>query len=100
MKPVNARATAIDTPVRRLRNLGPVSVRWLESIGVRTRSELHKLGSVAAWARIHDAGFNPTLNMLYALEGALRDEHWGELQESVKRRLRAGVECRQPHSRT
>ncbi len=97
MKRVTGRTTArtadsTAVPVARLRNLGPVSVRWLESIGVRTLADLRRTGAVAAWAKVQDAGFNPTLNLLYALEGALRDEHWGELPEAVKKRLRSAIE--------
>jgi len=33
------------------------------------------------------AGFNVSLNLLYALEGALRGERWDELPDDVKLRL-------------
>lgn len=97
MKPATVRtngttADSATVPVGRLRNLGPTSARWLEAVGVRSLSDLRSLGAPEAWSRVQDAGFNPTLNLLYALEGALRDEHWAGLPAAVKKRLRAAIE--------
>jgi hypothetical protein len=33
-------------------------------------------------------GYNATLNLLWALQGALMEVHWTEVPESVKRQLR------------
>ena len=37
-------------------------------------------------------GLRPSLNLLYALEGALMDLRWNLLPADVKERLKAGVE--------
>ena len=55
----------------RLKNVGPKSAAWLRQVGVRTMDDLAALGAVAAFIKVKRAGFKPSLNLLYALEGAL-----------------------------
>lgn len=59
----------------KLRNIGPKSAAWLRQVGLRTREDLAAVGAVEAYMRVKRAGFKPTLNLLYALEGALLDCH-------------------------
>ena len=70
----------IDTQPK-LRNIGPKSAAWLRQVGLRTREELETVGTVDAFMRVKRAGFKPSLNLLYALEGALQDCHWQEVPE-------------------
>ena len=56
----------------KLRNIGPKSAAWLRQVGLRTRADLEGVGAVEAFMRVKRAGFKPSLNLLYALEGALR----------------------------
>lgn len=70
-----------------LRNLGPESVRMLEAVGVTTRAALNELGAVGAYVAVKRSGQKPTLNLLYALEGALRDIAWTDLPYQVKASL-------------
>ncbi|WP_313348154.1 TfoX/Sxy family protein [Stenotrophomonas sp.] len=66
----------------KLRNIGPKSAAWLRQVGLRTPEELTAIGAVAAFVKVRRAGFKPSLNLLYSLEGALRDCHWQELPEA------------------
>ena len=75
----------------RLRNIGPTSARWLEAVGVGGRGALEELGAVEVFQRVRDAGFEPSLNLLYALQGALLDAAWTEVLPEIKARLRAAV---------
>lgn len=59
-----------------LRNLGPKSRAMLAGAGVASVEELRRLGSVAAFARVRRSGANPSLNLLWALEGALAGLPW------------------------
>jgi hypothetical protein len=43
--------------------------------------------------RVKRAGFKPSLNLLYALEGALQDCHWQEVPEQRRSELVAGAEA-------
>jgi DNA transformation protein len=48
---------------------------------VRTLDDLKAVGALAAYVRVKRAGFKPSLNLLYALEGAILDCHWQEIPE-------------------
>jgi DNA transformation protein len=48
----------------------------LEMAGITTPEELDHVGSVQAYQRVLEAGGHPTLNLLWALEGALLDPDW------------------------
>ncbi|QDU40032.1 hypothetical protein Mal4_43860 [Maioricimonas rarisocia] len=80
-----------DAPVRTLRNLGSASARWLEAVGIRTYADLRAAGAVGAFEKVRAAGFRPTLNLLYALAGALTDTAWTDLSDEAKGRLREAV---------
>lgn len=77
----------------RLRNLGAVSASWLVAAGIRTEAELRALGAVAAFRRVatHRSG-DVSLNLLYALEGALRGVRWDRLPAEDRAALRAAAE--------
>ncbi len=67
------------TPSLKLRNIGPKSAAWLRQVGLRTEEELRAIGALEAFMRVKRAGFKPSLNLLYALEGALMDCHWQDV---------------------
>jgi DNA transformation protein len=75
----------------RLRNLGPTSAGWLNAIGVHTEAELRALGAVDAYRLLALRGYRPGMNLVYAIEGALRGEHWARLPPEVRERLRVEV---------
>jgi len=68
-------------------NLGPVSSRWLASVGVRRRADLIRMGPVEAYLRVKAAGHKPTLNLLWALAGAERGLRWNRLSEADRHHL-------------
>ena len=76
----------------KLRNIGPKSAAWLRQTGIRTHEDLVAVGALAAFVRVKRAGFKPSLNLLYALEGALRDCHWQEVPETRRGELVAAAE--------
>ena len=43
--------------------------------------------------RVKRAGFKPTLNLLYAIEGALQDCHWQEISDERRGELIAATEA-------
>ncbi len=81
-----------DTPGK-IRNVGPKSAAWLRQVGVRTQEDLARLGAVEAFMKVKRAGFRPSLNLLYALEGALVDCHWADLPEERKSALLLAAEA-------
>ena len=68
-------------------NLGPVSSRWLASVGIRRRADLIRIGPVEAYLRVKAAGHKPTLNLLWGLAGAERGLRWNKLSEADRHHL-------------
>jgi len=69
--------------IRDLRNLGTKSEQLLGEIGIRTADELRRRGAVPAYVALKRAGITASLNMLWALAGALEPwpegRHWREV---------------------
>jgi DNA transformation protein and related proteins len=63
-------------------NIGPKSAAWLRQVGIRSRADLLEHGAVGAFVKIKRAGFRPSLNLLYALEGAVLDCHWQQVPDA------------------
>ncbi|MFN0108909.1 MAG: TfoX/Sxy family protein [Blastocatellia bacterium] len=74
-----------------LRNIGPVSIEWLRTVGISSRKELEAIGSIEAYRLVRAYGFNASLNLLYALEAALQDIHWTALSPQTKAKLKAAA---------
>ena len=88
-KPAKKPRAARPIPIGKLLNLGPKSAAWLRDVGVTTRADLERLGSVRAFRKVVEAGHTSSLNLLYALEGALLDLRWDRLSEEIRANLRA-----------
>lgn len=71
----------------KLRNIGPKSMAWLRQTGVRSLEDLRAVGALSAFVRVKRAGFKPSLNLLYALEGAILDCHWQEIPDERRSEL-------------
>lgn len=71
----------------KLRNIGPKSAAWLRQTGIRTQEDLVAVGALAAFVRVKRAGFKPSLNLLYALEGAILGCHWQEIPDERRNEL-------------
>ncbi|WP_299595663.1 TfoX/Sxy family protein [uncultured Microbulbifer sp.] len=71
----------------KLKNLGLASVNILHSIGIRTQDDLHRVGPAEAFASIRRRGINTSRVLLYALQGALLDIHWNDLDPDLKASL-------------
>jgi DNA transformation protein and related proteins len=59
-----------------LPNLGPQSRDMLLRAGIRSAPALARLGAVAAFVKVKQCGAKPSLNLLWALEGALTGLPW------------------------
>jgi len=75
--------------IRDLRNLGPRSEDMLAKIGVRTVDELRAVGAVRAYVALKRAGVMNSLNVLWAIAGALEPwpegRHWREVARGESR---------------
>ena len=59
-----------------LPNLGPRSNEMLRAAGITSLEELQGLGSVRALLKVKAIGANASLNLLWALEGAITGLPW------------------------
>jgi hypothetical protein len=77
----------------RLLNVGPKSTAWLRQVGIRTEDALREAGAVGAFVKVKRAGFRPSLNLLYALEGALTGCHWQQIAPERRQQMLAELEA-------
>lgn len=75
----------------KMRNVGGKSAAWLRQVGIRTRADLEAHGAIGAFIKVKKAGFKPSLNLLYALAGALDDCHWQQLGAERREQLLADL---------
>lgn len=74
-----------------LRNLGPKTEVWLNDIGIFTRADIERIGSVNIYRTLKEHGYPASLNLVWAIEGALADLDWRELSEDLKTDLRRQI---------
>lgn len=65
-----------------LPNLGSKSQAMLRQAGINTLEELRALGAVKAYVLVKRSGANASLNLLWAMEGALSGRSWQEVAKS------------------
>jgi len=69
-----------------LPNFGPKSQAMLAQAGIKTIEQLRRLGAVRAFLQVKSVG-KVSLNLLWAMEGALTDTHWQEVAKHERLRL-------------
>lgn len=87
-----AKKPATRIPLESALNLGPASSAWLAEVGIYTLADLRKVGAVAAFRMVEKNRKKASLNLLYALHGALTGVRWDQLTQAEKVRLRSEVE--------
>lgn len=70
-----------------LRNIGPKSAKWLHDAGIVSKTDLRAVGPVVAFLTVRQEQPNVSLNLLWALYGALHEIDWRDLPEATKQRL-------------
>lgn len=76
-----------------LPNLGPASASMLRKAGIDSESDLRELGAVAAYLRVRAVDGKTSLNLLYALEGAITGHHWAKLPDGSREALLMAVDA-------
>ena len=64
----------------------------LAKAGIVTEKRLGALGAVRAYVAVKRAGAKPSLNLLWALEGALTDCDWKEIARTQRLELLTELE--------
>ncbi|HZW26025.1 MAG TPA: TfoX/Sxy family protein [Gallionella sp.] len=75
------------TEISALSNFGPKSQQMLAKAGIHTIEQLHELGAVRAYVQVKRSGACSSLNLLWAMEGALSGRHWQEVARHDRLRL-------------
>ena len=92
-----SRHATSTSPLLRMRNLGPACAAWLEAAGIRSEAEIRRLGSVETFRRVaFSRSGDVSMNLLYALEGAIRGVRWDHLSPEDRAALRAAAEAPPP----
>lgn len=76
-----------ESDLSALKNLGAASVNILHAVGINSYAELREVGPVEAYRRIKGRDIHVSKVMLYALQGALLDTHWNDLEPDLKHQL-------------
>lgn len=82
----------LDIMIGKLKNLGKSSQTMLAAAGITTEDRLWEIGAAAAYVAVKRAGCAPSLNLLWALEGALTDRDWKEVAKTDRLSLLTQVE--------
>jgi len=77
-----------------LGNLGPRTAAWLNDVGVSTREQREELGSRDAYLLVKSRVPQCSLNLLWALEGALTETEGRAILEDRERELLAGLSAK------
>ncbi len=85
-------AAASPVPLNQLPNLGPRSVAALATAGITSLDGLRELGAVRAYVRTREVCPGVSLNLLWALEGALTDRPWQEVAAADRASLLMALE--------
>jgi hypothetical protein len=80
--------------IRDLPNFGTKSQAMLAQAGFASLEQLRELGSVAAYLRVKQSGAACSLNLLWAIEGAISGRHWQEVAKQDRLRLLLELEVR------
>lgn len=83
-----------------LLGLGPVSLRVLRAAGIANRADLERLGPVRAYIAAKQIDPNVTLNLLWAIAGALTDTHWTKLSAEYRSSLLLDYDAQLDAART
>lgn len=71
-----------------LRNIGAELEKKLKSVGIMTAEDLKRTGSEDAYVRLKLQHPSVCLVHLYAIEGAITDTDYNQLQDDVKLKLK------------
>lgn len=81
----------MTTPISELANLGPKSEAWLNEIGIFSKADIARIGSIEIYRLLRERGLPASLNLVYAIEAMLIGEHWTHLPANQKAELRATI---------
>lgn len=82
----------VQTELSNLFGLGPKSQAMLVMAGITSAEQLRELGAIRAFAMVKRSGARSSLNLLWALEGALTGQHWQRVAKERRTSLLLALE--------
>lgn len=79
------------TPVENLKNIGYKTAEWLRDIDIHTLDDLEQAGIPAVYEQLKEKGHPVTVNLAYALQGAILNIHWAGVPSELREELRLMV---------
>jgi DNA transformation protein and related proteins len=79
------------TPVADLPNLGPACSIRLQAVGIHNLKDLREMGAVGAYCLVKNHGYPTSLNLLWAIYGALNGMKWNEVPDEIKSQLKSEI---------
>lgn len=71
--------------ISKLPGLGPKSAKLLKDIGIENEGQLKKAGAIPVFYQLLLNGdVKPSLNFLYALEGAIQNRDWRKIAQQER----------------
>lgn len=81
----------MNIPVTKLKNIGLTTGHWLNHVGIFTREDLEEIGVVEAYKALKAHVPTASLNVLWAMDGALTNKHWTKISNKRKTELLSSV---------
>ncbi|MCP5335072.1 MAG: TfoX/Sxy family protein [Oceanospirillaceae bacterium] len=81
--------------LRALSGLGPKSQAMLANAGITSLTQLRELGAVQAYLRVRASNSQASLNLLWALEGALSNLPWQQVAREQRSSLLLALDAAQ-----
>ena len=82
----------------KLLNLGPRSLEMMSKAGIHSLEDLRALGSVEAYLKVRRVWKDASLNLLWAMEGAVSGRQWREVAKHDRLDLLTRLEAVQEAS--
>lgn len=86
-------STGGDESIAGLNGLGPKSQEMLARAGITSVEQLRALGAVAAYAKTRASNPGVSINLLWALEGALTGQPWQKVAREERTSLLLALEA-------
>lgn len=77
-----------------MRNLGPASAAMLVKAGIRSTDEFRSLGALECYWRVKQTNTKVSLNLLWALVGAIENCHWTKIDADTRSALLIALDAR------
>ncbi len=75
-------------------NLGPASTKMLANVGIYHTEQIRTLGALETYWRVKAITPNASLNLLWALAGAIENVHWTKISRTTRSTLLRELDAR------